>query len=97
MDWSVEFINPRQLEDHYVATLMSEASDEDVRLLRPSLREEYLRNRFRSYMNRFQLFKNDESKFDLAISLKNKQIQIEEASSLLQKEHSLEEAPFETP
>jgi hypothetical protein len=52
MQWAVEFINPGQLEDTYVSTLMSDVSDEDIRLLQPALRQEYLRNRFRSYMNR---------------------------------------------
>lgn len=63
LEWSVQFINSRTLEDKYVATLMSDVSDEDIRLLQPSLREEYLRNRFRSYMNRFQLFRTDDTKF----------------------------------
>ncbi|MBS0604397.1 MAG: hypothetical protein JSS60_05085 [Verrucomicrobia bacterium] len=79
LDWSVQFVNPRLLEDRYVTTLMSDVSDRDIRLLQPTLREEYLRNRFRSYMNRFQLFRADDSKFDLTVFLKDSQIQIEEA------------------
>lgn len=79
LDWSVQFVNPRLLEDRYVTTLMSDVSDRDIRLLQPTLREEYLRNRFRSYMNRFQLFRADDSKFDLTVFLKDRQIQIEEA------------------
>lgn len=79
LDWSFQFVNPRLLEDRYVATLMSDVSDRDIRLLQPPLREEYLRNRFRSYMNRFQLFRSDDSKFELTVSLKDLQVQIEEA------------------
>lgn len=82
LDWSVQFVNPRLLEDKYVGILMSDVSDRDIRLLQPTLREEYLRNRFRSYMNRFQLFRADDSKFELAIFLKNNQIQVEEATSM---------------
>lgn len=82
LDWSIQFVNPRQLEDKYVTTLMSDVSDQDIRLLQPILREEYLRNRFRSYMNRFQLFRADDSKFELAVFLKNNQIQVEETSAL---------------
>ncbi len=82
LDWSVQFVNPRLLEDKYVATLMSDVSDRDIRLLQPILREEYLRNRFRSYMNRFQLFRSDDSKFDLTVFLKDNQIQIEEAGAI---------------
>jgi hypothetical protein len=81
LDWSVQFVNPRRLEDKYVLTLMSDVSDKDIRLMQPSLREEYLRNRFRSYMNRFQLFHLDDSRFELAISLVGNQIQVEELKS----------------
>lgn len=78
LDWSVQFINPRQLEDKYVTTLMSDVSDQDIRVLQPALREEYLRNRFRSYMNRFQFFRADDIKFDMSISLQDHQIRVEE-------------------
>ncbi len=83
LDWSVQFVNPRLLEDKYVTILMSDVSDRDIRILQPTLREEYLRNRFRSYMNHFQLFYADESKFDLTPFLNpNNQIQIQEVSAL---------------
>lgn len=81
LDWSVQFVNPRLLEDKYVTTLMSDVSDRDIHMLQPNLREEYLRNRFRSYMNRFQLFRADASKFDLTIFLKEGQIHIEETTT----------------
>lgn len=79
LDWSLQFINPRQLENTYVATLMSDVSDIDIRLMQPPPREEYLRNRFRSYMNRLQLFKADDSKFGLLIELKKNVVHIEES------------------
>lgn len=78
LDWSVQFVNPRLLEDKYVATLMPDISDRDLRTLQPALREEYLRNRFRSYMNRFQLFRSSDIKLDLEVTLKGQQIYIEE-------------------
>lgn len=78
--WSIQFINPRLLEDRYVSRMMSDVSDEEVRDLQPLLREEYLRNRFRSYMNRFQLFKTDEKRLELNIRLENNQVIIEEGS-----------------
>ncbi len=80
LDWSVQFVGSNQLEEKYVARLMSDVSDRDIRLLQPALREEYLRNRFRSYMNRFQLFRADDSKFDLAVSLKDHEIHVEEVA-----------------
>jgi len=76
LDWSVQFVNPRLLEDKYVATLISDTSDEDLRMMNPNLREEYLRNRFRSYMNRFQLFTVDDTKFVLQARFENTMIQI---------------------
>ena len=82
LDWSVQIVNPRQLEDRYVSTLMSDVSNRDIRMLQPALREEYLRNRFRSYMNQFQLFRADDTKFDLTISIKDNHIQIEESQLL---------------
>ncbi len=85
LEWSIEFINPRQLEDDYVHALMSNVSDDEVRLLQPAMREEYLRNRFRSYMNRFQLFKNEDAKLDLAIFLKENTIEVHETSSISPK------------
>jgi hypothetical protein len=80
LNWSVEFINPRLLEDRYVSLQMSDISDEELRELQPLVREEYLRNRFRSYMNRFQLFKADDTRLDLDIRLDNKKVSIEERS-----------------
>lgn len=70
--WSVQFINPRVLEDQFISAMMSDVSDDDVRNLQPSLREDYLRNRFRSYMNRFQLLNADDSKFELNVELQKK-------------------------
>jgi YbbR domain-containing protein len=84
LDWSVQFVNPRLLEDKYVATLMSDVSDREIRLLQPTLREEYLRNRFRSYMNRFQLFRVDDTKFDLNIFLKPPYIHVEEGGAMIE-------------
>lgn len=76
LEWSVQFVNPSILEDRYVSTLMSDVSDDEVKALQPHLREEYLRNRFRSYMNRFQFFKSDDAKLDLNIELQNDKVNI---------------------
>ena len=76
LDWSVQFVNTRLLEDAYVAKLISDTSDEDLRMMKPNLREEYLRNRFRSYMNRFQLFTENDEKFSLEARIENNKILI---------------------
>jgi hypothetical protein len=78
LDWCVQFIHPQVLEDRYVSMLLSEGTDDDLNQLQPKKREEYLRNRFRNYMSRFQLFKESNSKFDLKIELKENKIHIQE-------------------
>jgi hypothetical protein len=80
--WSVQFINPKVLEDRYVSILMSDVSDDEVREMQQGIREEYLRNRFRSYMNRFQFFTSDDKKLELDIQLQGTNIIINEKSSL---------------
>jgi len=79
---SIQFVNPKLLEDRYVSMLMSDSSDDDIRDLQPILRQDYLRNRFRSYMNRFQLFTSDDKLLDLNIQLRDNQIIVEQKKSL---------------
>ncbi len=79
--WSLQYINPRTLEDRYVSTLMSDVSDEDIRQMQPTLREEYLRNRFRSYMNRLQLYTSEEHKLDLDIQFQGSNVVIQEGKN----------------
>ncbi len=69
LDYSLQFINAKHLEDRYVSTLMSDVSDDSIHNLQPKLREEYLRNRFRSYTNRLKLFKNSKEPLDFSIQL----------------------------
>jgi hypothetical protein len=79
LDWCVQFLNPRVLEDKYVSILMSddEGSDNDPSYMKR--REEYLRERFRHYMNCFKLYKSETEKFDLKAELQNKHIVVEES------------------
>ncbi len=66
--WNAQFMYPHDLEDRYVAKVMSESSDE-VFDVQPHLLEDYLRNRFRSYMNRFRLYTPNHNKLSLKIEL----------------------------
>lgn len=66
--WNAEFIYPHELEDRYVARLMSVITDEDEEI-QPHLREDYLRNRFRNYMNHFRLYTAQKQKLLLKIEL----------------------------
>ena len=81
LDWSVQFLNPRILEDKYVSILMSDDNSTNTDPSYTKRREEYLRGRFRHYMNRFQLYKSDREKFDLKVELQDQQITIEESSN----------------
>lgn len=81
LDWSVEFHNPRVLEDRYVSLHLSNTG---VRHEDPSFakqREEYLRNRFRNYMNRFQLYKSQTEKLELKVELDQNKIHVSEKSA----------------
>lgn len=53
---------------------MFDVSDEELRNLQPDIREEYWRNRFRSYMNRFQIYKADDTKFEMDLEYKQDKI-----------------------
>lgn len=81
LEVSVIFINPRSDENRYVSTLMSDASDEDIRDMQPQIREEYLRNRFRNYMNRFALFTEDDKPFRLDTKMQGTAIIVSESQN----------------
>ncbi len=80
LNWSIQFQNPRGLEDRYVSIIMSdsERTHENPGLLKQ--REEYLRTRFRYYMNRFQLYKSETEKLDLAIEIDQNLVHIKDIS-----------------
>lgn len=76
--WSIQFINPTMLEDRYVTMMMTEVMDDELKDMHPRLRQEYLRNRFRNYMNRFQLVGENGQNLDFDIMLKGKEMFITE-------------------
>ncbi len=73
--WNVQFMYPHELEDRYVAKVMTESNDE-VYDVQPHLLEDYLRNRFRSYMNRFRLYTPNNNKLSLKIELQANSISV---------------------
>ena len=73
--WNAQFMYPHELENRYVAKVMSDAND-DLGDLQPHLREDYLRNRFRSYMNRFRLYTPNQEKLSLKIELQANAISV---------------------
>lgn len=78
LEWSTQFINARALEERYLRFIKSDATDDEFRDLQPHLRDNYLRNRFRNYMNRFQLYKSDNEVFELAPKLQGSSITVTE-------------------
>lgn len=78
LEWSTQFINARALEERYLRFIKSDATDDEFRDLQPHLRDNYLRNRFRNYMNRFQLYKSDNEVFELQPLLQGNSISVTE-------------------
>ena len=80
IDASFQFINPQLLEDRYVTTIITEINDDELKKMHPNFQQEYLRNRFRNYMQRFELFTEEDLPFKLQIQLKGKELLIKEQS-----------------
>ncbi|MDN3508640.1 MAG: CdaR family protein [Candidatus Neptunochlamydia sp.] len=79
LEWSTQFINARALEERYLRFIKSDATDDDeFRDLQPHHRDNYLRNRFRNYMNRLQLYKSDNKVFELAPILQGNSVSVTE-------------------
>lgn len=79
-EWCVQFQNPKGLEDRYVSLLLSDFEQEDKDPSSLKHREDSLRNRFRYYMNRFQLYKSPTEKLSLAIEASQNLIHIKDTS-----------------
>lgn len=95
--WSVQFINPSQLENAYVERLLkstksrgadSQEETSPAQMVQdmhaggwgPILRENYLRQRFRDYMQRFQLFKSETVSLELEMRLQGGAIEVTDVS-----------------
>lgn len=73
--WSAQFMYPHELEDRYVAKIMAESNNQ-VFDVQPHQLEDYLRNRFRSYMSRFRLYTPNHQKLALKIELQANAISV---------------------
>lgn len=77
LSWSLQFIQPRDLEDSYVAfsianSTTSKANPSAI----PKKKEELLRKRFRDYMQRMTLFLANEKKLHLKNTIEGDQIRV---------------------
>ncbi len=75
LSWSAHFAFPRELENRYIARILSECRNEGEGVL-PRLYENYLRNRFRNYMTRFRLYTQKDKKLSLNIELQANTISV---------------------
>jgi len=73
--WNVQLIYPSEMEDRFVSKMISESGDE-ISDIQPHLREDFLRNRFRSYMDCFRLYTPNNQKLHLKISLQANTISV---------------------
>ena len=81
LDWSVQVVNPEDLEDHYVTLLSPNPSQNDYQAPLPQMREDFLRQRFREYMRTIHFFTYDDAPLSLDISLKGNNIHISSSVS----------------
>lgn len=85
LEWSIDFIDDSHLEDMYVAFLMSHAKTADLPQTTIRDKEKYFRNRFRLYLQRFNLHLSPQYKFDLESRLENGKIRVHVPNASLVK------------
>jgi hypothetical protein len=73
--WNIQFMYPQELEDRYVAKVIA-ASKDEADEVQTSLREDYLRNRFRNYMLSFRLYAPNQKKLALKIEVQGNSVSI---------------------
>lgn len=83
-NWALVCSQPRTLEDIYIMRMLTEYKDTELEELTPRHREEHLRNRFRNYMNRLQLFDEDDNPFDFDIQISGREVILSEKAPLAQ-------------
>ncbi len=78
LQWTLQFVPALDLENRYVYKLLEEVSTSHDLSDGSRNREEYLRNRFRSYMTRLRLYSSDKKKMALDIELdKSKKVTVQ--------------------
>ena len=76
LEWSISFIDDDHLEDMYAAFLLSDTKHTDQSHLKNKEREKFFRQRFRLYIDRFNLYVNPQHKLELHCRLENGQIEV---------------------
>jgi hypothetical protein len=74
LDWGIDFVDLKGLEKTYIAFVLAEHPDKLAKELPPHLKEDYLRSRFRTYVDQFQLFTSQKQPLSLHPLLKETHI-----------------------
>ncbi|MCP5491763.1 MAG: hypothetical protein H7A40_01810 [Chlamydiales bacterium] len=74
MPWSIQVANAKELENAYVELSLADSLNPELSSLHPQMREEYLRNRFRSYISRIEFYTENDKPLELFITRKGSQI-----------------------
>ena len=80
LSWNIQLVSANELENRYVRSFMSDVSDQKIYKLQPFLRENYLRNRFRSYISRLQITHLDGKTLEIDPVLSGESIIVNEKS-----------------
>ncbi len=76
LQWSVEVIDPKEMEDTYVAYVIAENKESGQQTADPLKRESVLRKRFRDYMQKLTLYNEKGAKLSLYPILENGSIRL---------------------
>lgn len=76
LEWSLGVINPKELEDTYVAFLITHLSNGKSQAPLPKRREELVRKRFRDYLQRLKLYTSADQKLKIESMIEDGKISI---------------------
>jgi hypothetical protein len=84
LEWGVSFVDDTHLEDTYVAFLLSNVKPSDSLQNNNREREAHFRNRFRLYVQRFNLYLSPQHKLELESWLEDGKIRVHVPNTFLQ-------------
>jgi hypothetical protein len=76
LNWSVQAVNPKSLEDRYVTLMMAEEDSRSSTERIEKQREKILRIRFREYLQNLRLYEGKQNKLNLVCQIKDDGIQV---------------------
>ncbi len=76
LQWSVEVIDTREMEDTYVAYVIADQKESGIQTTDPTKREEVLRKRFKDYMQKLALYTANGEKLNLVSTLDDGEIRV---------------------